>query len=78
MDTFFRMEAIRGCLTALRNGKKLGAAVQEGKDVSSISVQIWNQKREYQVHRWEETTWSYLDRLVVKIRRQMEHEITTA
>lgn len=64
MDTFFRTEAIRGCLGALRRGKNLEEAIQEGITVSEISVGIWNKKREWQVHRWEKTGEMYLRDLI--------------
>lgn len=62
MDTFFRMEGLRGMMTALRGNNSLRVALEEGKTVSEISVSIWNGKREYQVHRWKETAHTYLQR----------------
>lgn len=64
MDTFFRMEALRGCIGALRRDKTLAEAVEEGKTVAVIAVQIWNRRREYQVHRCEDTADDYLDSVV--------------
>lgn len=71
VDTFFKMEAIRGCLTALRNLKNLSEAVEEGKAVSSIAVQLWNQKREFQVRRWEETSHAFLIQLVSRLQKEV-------
>lgn len=64
MDTFFRMEALRGCMVALRKGKTIKQSIAEGKVVSEISVSIWNSKREYQVHRIKDTAATYLERTV--------------
>lgn len=52
MDNFFKAEAIRGTLTAMRHGKEPLEAAKDGKAVAEISIQIWNDKREYQVQRW--------------------------
>ena len=68
MDSFFRMEAIRGTLGGLRRGLSLKKAVEEGKAVSEISVKIWNGKQGYQVHRWVKTAHTYLDRLMKRVR----------
>ena len=51
MDSFFRAEAVRGVLTALRSGKGLEDSVADGKALCEIAVQIWNTRREWQVHR---------------------------
>lgn len=51
MDCFFRAEAIRGLLTALRHKKPMAAALADGQAVAEIAVQLWNGKREWQVHR---------------------------
>lgn len=64
MDSFFRMEAIRGCQSALRSGASLQEAIKAGQKESRAAVKIWNARREYQVHRWEETAFDYLERLV--------------
>ena len=69
MDSFFRMEAIRGCLSALRSGNSLTKAIEDGKAVSEISVQIWNKRREWQVHRWPKTAHPYLEMLVYRLRK---------
>lgn len=71
MDTFFRMEAIRGCMGALREGKSLGDAIAEGKAVSEIAVKIWNKKREWQVHHHTETAFSFLSRLMHRLRKSV-------
>ena len=72
MDMHFRCEALRGCMGALRTGKKLHEAIADGRAVSSIAVGLWNNRREYQVHRWEQTAWDYLDRIIIQIRREMD------
>lgn len=66
MDSFFRMEAIRGCMTALRLSKSVEEAVLDGYAVSEIAVQIWNtrRKKDYQTQRWEKTAHDYLDSLI--------------
>lgn len=66
MDSFFRMEGVRGVMTALRAGKTVDYAIQFGKDVSTLAVKIWNGRREYQVRRWEETGHSFIERTVRK------------
>lgn len=73
MDTFFRMEAIRGCMSALRLGKPLQEAVDDGKKTSEIAVKKWNDRREYQVHRWHETAHEYLDTLIRLYRGTKNH-----
>ena len=67
MDMFFRCEALRGCIGALRTDKSLDEAVAEGKTVSEISIRIWNGKREYQVHRWDKCCHSYLDGMIARL-----------
>ncbi len=61
MDSFFRMEGLRGTMTALRDDKNLEEAFADGKAVSEIAIRIWNSRREGQVHRWEECVHNYLD-----------------
>ena len=68
MDCFFRMEGVRGALSALGRGASLQDAIQEGKVVSEIAVRIWNKKREWQVHRWDKTVYDYLDKLHKKVK----------
>lgn len=60
MDCHFRMEAIRGCVGALRRKKPLEEAIAEGEAVSEIAVKLWNTRREYQVRRWEKTGGEFL------------------
>lgn len=67
MDYFFRMEAIRGVVNALRCGKTVEEAIQDGKAVSEIAIALWNKKREYQVHRWTNCCHDYIERLVWRI-----------
>ena len=69
MDTFFRMEGLRGTIGALQRGKNLSDAFEEGKTVSEISVRIWNGKREYQVHRWDKTVYSYLESVKKRVKK---------
>jgi len=61
MDCFFRMEGIRGMMQGLRNNKSLVQSLQDGKDASTVAVKAWNGKREWQVHRWEQTAWHFLE-----------------
>lgn len=51
MDPFFRCEAIRGMLGALRSGKETAEAIRDGVTVCEIAVRLWNTNREWQVHR---------------------------
>ena len=67
MDSFFRLEGIRGIMSALRNGDSLHNAIETGKSRSMEAVQKWNSGREYQVHRWVETAWDYLDMIYRKV-----------
>ena len=64
MDSFFKMEAIRGTITSLRAFKTLEESIAFGKSTSSFAVKTWNEKREYQVHRCEETAYAFLDSVV--------------
>ena len=66
MDTFFKMEAIRGTQNALRNGVSIKEAVKQGKTTSEIAIELWNTKREWQIHRWKGECHSYLERLVLR------------
>ena len=50
MDNFFKSEAIRGVIGALRRGNYVGARA-EGKELAELAIQIWNGRREWQVHR---------------------------
>lgn len=67
MDTFFRMEGVRGMIRCLRNGLSLRKALDHGKVASEIAVRLWNSNREYQVHRWDQTCHDYLETLVRRI-----------
>ena len=52
MQSFFEMEAIRGIVGALRTkGSTVSQASKDGKAVCEIAIQVWNKKREWQVHR---------------------------
>lgn len=68
MDLFFKMEGVRGTMSALENGKKLERAFEEGKLVSETAIRLWNRRREWQVHRWDKCVHSYLETLQRKIR----------
>lgn len=70
MDYFFKAEAIRGCITSLRAGNTLAQATRDGYAVSEIAVQLWNKRREYQVHRWEKTAHDFLDRTIAAYKRR--------
>lgn len=70
MDSFFKMESVRGCLNALRAGETLSESISQGKTVSEIAIKIWNGRREWQVHRWEKCAHHYLDSLIVRLKRQ--------
>lgn len=69
MDMFFRAEGLRGCIGALRRGVSLKGSFEEGKAVSEIAVRVWNEKREWQVHRQDKTVHSYLDGVRKEITR---------
>ncbi len=60
MDSFFRLEGLRGIMSALRAGKSLEASLDAGKERSRIAVRKWNESREYQVHRHVDTACLYL------------------
>lgn len=64
MDVFFKSEAVRGTITRLRNDGSVREAIADGKTVSEIAIQLWNTKREWQVHRWEKCCHQYLEHLV--------------
>jgi hypothetical protein len=51
MDNFFRAEAIRGLLSALRKKSALPLAIAEGIVTCEDAIDIWNKRREWQVHR---------------------------
>lgn len=70
MDSFFRMEAIRGCTSALSKGESIEDAIVAGKEASTDAVRIWNSRREYQVRRWDGTSHSWLENLVYRMCRE--------
>lgn len=51
MDPFFRAEALRGTIAALRSGKTVEESIADGVAVCEIAVKLWNAQREWQVHR---------------------------
>ena len=67
MDLFFRLEGIRGAMNSLRAGNSLAKAIEDGKSVSTIAVQIWNTSRDYQLHRWEKTAHDFVDKTVRRL-----------
>lgn len=67
MDTFFKMEAIRGVISELRQGKDIDTATATGKVLSEIAIRIWNGRREYQVRRWEQCCHDFIERLVWRL-----------
>lgn len=67
MDLFFQMEGVRGVIEALRHGATLASAIEQGKESSTYAVKQWNKRREYQVHRWEKTTHSWLENLARRL-----------
>jgi hypothetical protein len=69
MDTFFKMEAIRGVLGALRHGDTLEKARQDGKVVCEIAIQLWNTKREWQVRRSNCWIEDFITRMVAECQR---------
>lgn len=64
MDPFFVAEAIRECMGALRRGATVEDAIKEGETASTAAVKIWNSRRGFQVHRWENTAHARLFGLV--------------
>jgi len=68
MDSFFRLEGVRGTLGALGRGESLNKAIEDGKALSEIAIRIWNQRREWQVHRWDKCCHDYLDSIVRRIK----------
>lgn len=71
MDSFFRCEGIRGCMNALRRGKSVEESLKEGVSVAAIAVKLWNSKREYQVHRWENCVEAYLVSLIQRLQNTL-------
>lgn len=61
MDSFFKVEAIEGVQEALREGKNLREARNQGRRRSQLAIRKWNQSREWQVHRNEDTAWNWLE-----------------
>ena|ERR1700677_3793746 len=80
MDPFFRMEAIRGCQKALREGKTEQEAIEAGAAEAGIAVRIWNARREYQVHRWDGFGEGYLQDLLRHFHtlKNIEHKAVLA
>ncbi len=69
MDSFFKMQALRGLQGGLRKGMSLSRSLDLGKEESKRAVEIWNSQREYQVHRCEQTAWSYLENFVLRFKK---------
>lgn len=77
MDDFFKAEALRGFLTAYRDPKAtIEKAIEDGKIISTIAVKIWNKRREWQVHRCEETAHRFLENTVWAIKRKIKAKKT--
>lgn len=66
IDSFFKMTALEGAIRILRNGGTPEAAIEEGKKDSAVAVDKWNQRHGYQVHRWRETCWGWIEFMVVQ------------
>lgn len=66
IDSHFKLEAIRGATKSLREGSTIEESIDAGKKAGRYSVKMWNDKREWQVHRQIETTDDYIERLVMK------------
>lgn len=67
MDSFFKMEAVRMMLSTIRAGKPLVEVERYGKDAATIAVKLWNDRREYQVRRWEQCCDDFVDSLIRRI-----------
>jgi len=48
-------------INSLSGGSSLVRAVENGKLLSEVAIRIWNQQREWQVHRWDKCCHTYLD-----------------
>ena len=68
MDYHFKSEAVFGLLAALRFGKPLEAAIQDGIEDCKYAIALWNGRREYQVRRWEQMGDGYLRALVFSLK----------
>lgn len=68
IDLFFKMEGIRVAIVCLRQKKSVLEALEEAQKASRYAVQRWNQQRrkDYQVHRWEDTACDYLHWTILK------------
>lgn len=72
MDSFFKMEAIRGFLNGLRSDGSLADAVKAGNEAADYAVEKWNQsrKKDYTVHRsmgsQDSMLWDYARRFKVR------------
>ena len=60
MDPFFRAEALRGLLGALRKGGRPREALLEGAEAGKLAIRLWNRRGDYQVHRWDGWVEDYL------------------
>ena len=69
MRLFFRLEGIRATVRALRNLKTVEEAIKEGQESSAEAVKIWNRRREWQVHYWEQTAFDFIYWTVMRCRR---------
>lgn len=74
MDCFFRMETIRGFMNGLRAGKTTKESFEDGVAVGEIAVELWNKKREWQVHRWKGFPRSYLTDVWRKAKRELQRQ----
>ena len=71
MDTFFRLEALEGTISSLMAFESVKVAIERGQQRSTRAVKKWNSQREWQVHRWKEMAWDYLEKLVWRLQRQV-------
>ena len=67
MDPFFRAEALRGLLSALRKRVPIVLAIEAGVAEAKAAIAIWNRRREYQVHRWDGWVEGYLHSVIRRI-----------
>jgi hypothetical protein len=68
MDTFFKIEALQSLIRCLREGKTPSKSLVIAKEASRKAVRVWNSRREWQVHRWEETAFIWIERTYAKIK----------
>lgn len=71
IDHLVKAVALDGLLRGLRAGKSINKSLQMGIEDGRGCIRKWNEKREYQVHRWVDCHVAYVTNAANGIRRMI-------